>query len=74
MKKFLALALALMMVFALAACGEKNPTPSGDGTSDPGTSQQTPSGDNGNTGVAWPSNKYIDMLPKPENAVIYGEE
>ena len=40
MKKLLALALALMMVFALAACGGKtDPAPSGnDG---PGTSQQT---------------------------------
>ena len=46
MKKFLALALALVMVFALAACGEKEPNPSGNGTSDPGTSQQTPSGGN----------------------------
>lgn len=40
MKKFLALALILAMVFALAACGgEKDPAPSGN-TADPGTSQQ----------------------------------
>ncbi len=44
MKKFLALVLTLMMVFALAACGEKTPTSSGDGTSGGGTSQQTPAG------------------------------
>ncbi len=44
MKKILALALALMMVLALAACGGKtDPAPSGDNTSDPGTSQQEPS-------------------------------
>ena len=43
MKKFLALALALMMVFALAACGGKtDPAPSGN--DDPGTSQQTEPG------------------------------
>ena len=43
MKKLLALALVLMMVLSLAACGEDTgKTPSG-GTSDPGTSQQTPS-------------------------------
>ena len=39
MKKFLTLALALIMVLALAACGEKTSTPSN--SSDPGTSQQT---------------------------------
>ena len=39
MKKFLSLALALIMVLALAACGEKTFTPSN--SSDPGTSQQT---------------------------------
>ena len=41
MKKFLILALALMMVLALAACGDTGKTPSG--TTDPSTSQQ-PSG------------------------------
>ena len=44
MKRLLLIAIALVMVFALAACGEDTEkTPSG-GTSDPGTSQQTPSG------------------------------
>lgn len=41
MKKILALALALVMVLSLAACGSKDPAPSGNGgTTDPGTSQQ----------------------------------
>ena len=45
MKKILALALALMMVLALAACGGKtDPAPSGNGTTDPGTSQTTDPG------------------------------
>ena len=47
MKKILALALALVMVLSLAACGGKtDPAPSGSGggsTTDPGTSQQQPS-------------------------------
>lgn len=51
MKKILALALALMLVLSLAACGGKtDPTPSGSGgsttdpgTTDPGASQQQPS-------------------------------
>ena len=48
MKKLFALLLALTMVFALAACGEKDPAPSGSGsTADPGTSQQ---GDNNKSG------------------------
>ncbi len=42
MKKVLATVLALVLVFALAACGgDKDPAPSGN--SDPGTSQQEPS-------------------------------
>ena len=45
MKRILLIAIALVMVFALAACGGKtDPAPSGSGTTDPGTSsQQTPS-------------------------------
>lgn len=43
MKKLFALLLTMMMVFALAACGGNEETPSGSGTTDPGTSQQ-PSG------------------------------
>ena len=39
MKKLFALLLALAMLFALAACGEKEPAPSGSGG--PGTSQQS---------------------------------
>ena len=48
MKKFLAMLLALVMVFSLAACGggetgeSKNPTSSNPGTSDPGTVTSDP--------------------------------
>lgn len=42
MKKFIALALVLVMVFALTACGGKDePKPSGN-TADPGTQQTEP--------------------------------
>ena len=43
MKKILSLALALMMVLSLAACGAKtDPASSGSGTTDPGTQQTDP--------------------------------
>lgn len=44
MKKLLVLFLALIMVLSLAACGgnENSNTPSGSSTTDPGTSQETP--------------------------------
>ena len=43
MKKLFALLLAMMMALSLAACGGNEETPSGSGTTDPGTSRQ-PSG------------------------------
>ena len=49
MKKLLALLLAMMMVFALAACGGNDtPDPSGSGTTGPGSSQQPQQSNNGN--------------------------
>ncbi len=49
MKKILALALALMMVLSLAACGGNEDTPSGSGGSTPGSSDN-----GGNTAaVSW---------------------
>lgn len=50
MKKILALALALMLVLSLAACGggKTDPAPSGGGsTTDPGTTQQQPDNQSG---------------------------
>ena len=47
MKKLFALLFALMMVFALAACGEKTDNPSGN-ENNPGTSQ---GGENNNGGA-----------------------
>ena len=41
MKKVLAIALALALVFSLAACGGGNNDPKPSGSTDPGTSQQT---------------------------------
>lgn len=49
MKKLLALLLALMMVFALAACGENTDTPSGN-ENNPGTSQSGDQGGSENQG------------------------
>ena len=48
MKKFLALLLALVMVFALAACGEAESTP----TSDPETSTEPSANPSENAGTA----------------------
>lgn len=71
MKKILAFLLAMTMVFALAACGGNEETPSGSGTNDPGSSQQkqqpssTPDeGDKDNkqgavSAVDWPTAEYI---------------
>ena len=76
MKKIIALTLAMiMMMFALAACGEKEPNPSGNGTSDPGTSQQTPSDTSGDnekvtfTDGEWPDNKWTENIPEPPFAI-----
>ena len=79
MKKFLVLALAMiMMVLALAACGEDTEkTPSG-GTSDPSTSQQTPSdGKTNNTNtLAGHLEKYglTENDIKPEGATVEWNE
>lgn len=78
MKKFLALALALMMVFALAACGDKGNTKPNNST-DPGTSQQQPSntpdestppasqgGASVSDTIGWPDNEFTKLVPKPD--------
>ena len=43
MKRFILIALTLMLALSLAACGGNEETPSGSDTTDPGTSQQEPS-------------------------------
>lgn len=86
MKKLFALLLALVMALALAACGEKDPAPPGSrstadpGTSqttDPGTSQQKPSNtpdSNMGDASAWPTNQYIDLLPKPKGGTVFSDK
>lgn len=71
MKKFLALLLALVMVFALAACGEE-PAPTE--SADPGTTEST---DPGTTAAG--SVYYLNFKPEQEKqwlelAEIYTEE
>ena len=77
MKKLLTLALALVLVLSLAACGnDTGKTPSGStGTDNSQQSTNQPSsGSDDKSGIAWPSNHYTDMIPKPENIVIYSEK
>ena len=64
MKKFLALALALVMVFALAACGEEPAPPE---SADPGT---TESADPGTTAAG--SGSYLNFTPEQEQHVLCG--
>ena len=63
MKKILALALALIMVFALAACGgnEENPSGSNDNTSGNNTSDK---------GEEWSKKLYLTGLTSPEGSTV----
>ena len=82
MKKILALALAIMMVLSLAACGGGNEeTPSGSGGSTPGSSEQqeqpsdTPDEDkNDGPDVSgeWPDNEWTELVSKPTTGTITG--
>ncbi len=79
MKKLLAILLAMMMVFALAACGN-NETPSGSEGDKPGTSQNDDKGGGNNggknndlpTAVDIPYAKYpwLEGIVLPDNAVV----
>ena len=70
MKKILAMALALMMVLALAACGGNEENPSGSGTTDPGTSQQA---GNDSKSVATSKADGGQMDADSDNAASYAE-
>ena len=65
MKKLLALLLAAMMIFSLAACGNNDDNPSGN-ENNPGVSQSGENNDNkgGEEGFAWPDN--VGSVPNPE--------
>lgn len=70
MKKLFALILALVMVLSLAACGDKDPAPSGSDTP-PASSQQTDPGtdepdDKGGQTAGWPTEGYGALIPEPD--------
>ena len=75
MKKILALTLALMMVLALAACGDKDPAPSGD-SNKPGTSQQGNnkggSGKTPSTDYFWEKYDFTEEWMLPDDGVYTG--
>lgn len=58
-KKILIGLFAVLMCFTLVGCGNKE-----EGTG----------GNNTDNGVAWPSNEYTNLIPKPEGATIYEEK
>ncbi|MDO4540105.1 MAG: hypothetical protein Q4B48_03225 [Syntrophomonadaceae bacterium] len=83
MKKLLALAMALIMVFALAACGgDTEPAPSGGDTADPGTQQTDPGAsepepsdqDDPGDVVEWPDNEFTNLIPQPEGGTVFSED
>ena len=81
MKKLLAILLAAMMVFALAACGDNNTTDpdkdnpgvsqSGENNNDESTDNSGESNNNGDSpsnGNEWPDDKFTTHVPKPSFA------
>ena len=79
MKKMMALALALMLVLTLAACGGKDAPKSsgsaGSGDTPPASAQQEPATpDPGTTQTKekeWPDNEWTNLVPQPADATIY---
>ena len=73
MKKTLKLILSIACVFvfalALTGCGDKENNNGGGNGTGGGNQQQ-----GGTTGVAWPSNQYTKLIPKPDGATIYDEK
>ncbi|MEA4911787.1 MAG: hypothetical protein VB092_04115 [Oscillospiraceae bacterium] len=83
MKKAAASALALMLAFALAACGG-SAAPSAGGAAAPGASQQDGTGETAppdgsagqtaglNEGITkWPDNEYTQQIPKPTVGLLF---
>lgn len=70
MKKILkylcAIAFAFVLLLGLTGCGEEK-TNNGGKNNQGGNEQQ------GEQGIAWPSNEYTNLIPKPEGATIYDE-
>ena len=74
MKKLLAILLAAMMVFALAACTNNDDNPSGS-ENNPGTSQSDNQGGTENQG-GWPTDGFGALIPEPdwEYEIIQNDE
>ena len=71
MKKLLALFLAMMMVFALAACGGNEENPSGSNDNTPGNSEQQDQGNNtSDEGEEWSKKLYLTGLTSPEGSTV----
>ena len=85
MKKLLAILLAAMMVFALAACGDNNttdPDPDKDnssisqsgennnGESTDNSGESNNNGDSPSNGNEWPDDTFTTHVPKPSFALL----
>ncbi len=67
LKSLMVVAFTFVLLLGLTGCGEQKEN-NNDGTQG-GNQQQGET-----TGVAWPSNEYTNLIPKPEGATIYDEK
>lgn len=76
MKKFLkglmTFVLVFTLAFALTGCGDKENTGNSNNSGSTGGNGQQAQSDSSN--VAWPSNEYTNLIPKPEGVTIYDEQ
>lgn len=63
-KKLLVSLLAVVICFTLTGCGEEKTN---------GNNNQNGNQQQNEEGIAWPTNEYTNLIPKPEGATIYDE-